>query len=78
LGNVNNYVKGKPQILEVWPIFTNTRLTQMEVASLEAVPFVEDCGGNLNPDDIPIPKLDNKIVHRVPFGKDHDNNWLFG
>ncbi len=39
---------------------------------------MEDCGGNPNVDDIPIPKRDNKIVHRAPFGKDHDSKWLFG
>jgi hypothetical protein len=39
LGNVYNYVKGKPQVLEVWPVFTNIGLTQMEVASLEEVPL---------------------------------------
>ncbi len=35
-------------------------------------------GGNPNADDIPISKRGNKMVHRVPPGKDHDSSWLFG
>lgn len=42
--------------------------------------LVEDPGGNLDANDIPvpIPKHDNKIVHHFPLGKDHDSKWLFG
>ncbi len=35
-------------------------------------------GGNPNANDIPISKCGNKMVHRVPSGKDHDSSWLFG
>ncbi len=56
----------------------------MEVASLEKVGFhlvkhapVEVGIVNLNVNDHPTSKHDNKIVHCVPLGKDHDNMWLF-
>jgi len=55
------------------------------MASLEEAGFhlprcaqVEARGGNPNADNIPISKHDNKTVHRVPRGKEHNNNWLFG
>jgi hypothetical protein len=57
----------------------------MEVAFLEEANFhlprhalVENGGGDPNANDIPIPKHNNKIVHRVPPRKDHDSKWLFG
>jgi len=57
----------------------------MEVASLEEARFhlvrrapIEVGIVNLDVDDIPTSKHDNKIVHRVPPGKDHDSRWLFG
>jgi hypothetical protein len=63
LGDVRDFVKGKPQVLEVWLVFTGTKLTQMEVAFLEEASFhlpkhalVEDGGKDPNANDIPIPK----------------------
>jgi hypothetical protein len=54
------------------------------VASLEEVGFllprhaqVEARGGNPNTNDILISKCDNKMMHRAPPRKDHDNRWLF-
>jgi hypothetical protein len=67
----------------VWLVFIGTKLTHIEVASLEEVGFcflryaqVEARGGNPNVDDIPISKCDNKIVHHVPPRKDHDSKQL--
>jgi len=78
-------VKGKLQVPYVWPIFTDIRFMCMEVAYLEKVGFyLPKCaqakakGGNLNANDIPISKHDNKILHRTPPIKDHDGKWLFG
>ncbi len=31
---------------------------------------------NPNPNDIPISKCDNKVVHRAPPRNDHDSRWL--
>jgi len=83
LGNVWDYVKGKPQVPYVWPIFTDIRFMCMEVAYLEKVGFhLPRCaqakakGGNSNANDIPISKHDNKIMHRTPPIKDHDGKWL--
>ncbi len=76
LGDVHDYVKGKPQVLDVWPIFTSTRLTHMEVVSFKEVGFclprhahvTQPRVGNPNLDDIPISKRDNKFVYHVPLG----------
>jgi hypothetical protein len=78
-------VKGKPQVPNVWPIFTDIRFMCMEVAYLEEVGFrcprcaqAKAKGGNSNGNDILISKHDNKIVHHVPPRKDHDGKWLSG
>lgn len=85
LGDVCDYVKGKPQVPKVWPIFTSIEFTHMEVASLEQVGFhVAKCalvdvhGGNLNVETFPFSKHDNKIVYHAPPRKDHHSKWLFG
>jgi hypothetical protein len=53
LGDVHDSMKGKHQVLEVWFVFIDIRLTHMEVAFLEDVGFhlprhalVDDHGGN--------------------------------
>ncbi len=78
-------MKGKPQVPNVWPIFTDIRFMCMEVAYLEEVGFrcprcaqAKAKGGNSNGNDILISKHDNKIVHHVPPRKDHDGKWLSG
>jgi hypothetical protein len=37
LGDVCDYVKGKPQVPKVWPIFNGIRLIHMEVTSLGVI-----------------------------------------
>jgi hypothetical protein len=39
LGEVQDFVKGKPQVPNAWPIFTSTKFTSIEMASLEEVGF---------------------------------------
>jgi hypothetical protein len=39
LGDVCDFVKGKLQVLEVWPVFTDIKFIHMEVASLEEAKF---------------------------------------
>jgi hypothetical protein len=85
LGNVHDFMKGKPQVLDVWPIFTGTKLMHVEVASFEEARFclprraraTQPRVGNPNPNDIPISKHVNKVVHHVPPKNDHDNRWLY-
>jgi hypothetical protein len=55
------------------------------MASLEEAGFylprhaqVEAGSGNPNAKDIPISKCDNKTMHHVPLGKDHDSRWFSG
>ncbi len=66
-------MKGKPQVTNVSPIFTSTKLTHIEMTSLEEVGFylprhaqVEAGSGNPNANDIPISKCDIKTMHHVP------------
>jgi hypothetical protein len=76
-------VKEKPQVPNVWPVFTNIRFMCIEVAYLEEVGFyLPRCaqakakGGNSNANVIPISKHGNKIVHHAPLGKYHNGKWL--
>jgi hypothetical protein len=55
------------------------------MASLEEARFylprdaqVEVGSGNPNANDIPISKRDNKTMHHVPPGNDHDSRWFSG
>ncbi len=76
----------KLQVPDVWLVLINTSLTHMEVTSFEEIGFcllrhahvAQPRVGNPNIDDIPISKRDKKVLHRVPFGNDHDSRWLFG
>ncbi len=60
-------------------------LCDVEVASLEEVRFcflrcayVDVGGANIDANDIPFKKCDNKFMHHAQPRKDHDNKWLFG
>lgn len=85
LGDVGDFVKGKPKFLHVWLIFTRIKLISMEVTSLEEVGFcflrcvyVDVGGANRDANDIPFKKCDNKIMHHAQPKKENDNRWLFG
>ncbi len=79
LGDVQDSLKGKLQVPNVWLVFTDTIFMCIKVAYLEEAGFylprcaqAEAKGGNSNANDIPILKHENKIVHRAPLGKDHN------
>lgn len=78
LGDVQDSVKGKPQVPNVWPIFTNIIIMCMEEEVGFCLPRCAQAkakGGNSNANDILISKHDNKIVHHVPPRKDHNGEW---
>jgi hypothetical protein len=85
LGDVGDFVKGKPNFPHVWLIFTRSKPISMEVASLEeldfvffGVPYVDVGGANLDANDNPLNKCDDKFMHHAQPTKDLDNKWLFG
>ncbi len=67
-------MKGKFQVLNLWLVFTSTRLMHMKVASFKGAMFyflrcahgTKLGARNPNLDDIPTSKHENKIVHHVP------------